>query len=484
MTALTPRAGTALRSQTGAALIALTVLASMCGFVDASVVNVAVPAIGADLHAGVSALQWTLTGYLVTVAALLLVAGALADRFGRRRVLGAGLLVMLVTALGCAFAPSIGALVAARLLQGAGAALVVPSSLALLNGTLRVEDRARGIGLWAGLATIGSTLGPYAGGWLVDHASWRWVFFINVPLIVAALLVLRRVPESRTERVQSTDYAGALLAVAGLGGLIYALTDGPAHGWASARVLLAGVGGVVALVALIAVERRVREPMLRLSLFGSRQFDAINLTTLLFYGALGAAGYVIVLQCQLHLGYSPSQSGAVFIPQSAVFLALSPLAGAWVARFGPRRLMVAGIVTVAAGWAWLSALEPGDAYATSVLPGVLLNGIGLGLAVTPLTAAVLAAVSDRDLGASSAINDAASRVGAVVLVALVPALIGATGSTTLANALADGFQPAMLVLAAIAVAGALITARFVSDERASAPRFAPPQHGCIPALPE
>ena len=214
----------------------------------------------------------------------------------------------------------------------------MPSSLALLNGTLRVQDRARGIGIWAGLATLGTTAGPYAGGWLVDHASWRWMFLLNVPLILGALARAaaragerRRRPQGALAR-RARRAAGRRRASAAS---IYALTDGPAHGWLSPRVLLTGVVGRRRLVALIPVERRVRAPMLRLSLFGSRQFDAINVTTVLFYGALGAASYLLVLQCELRLGYSASQAGAALIPQSAVFLALSPVSGALVAAGRP-----------------------------------------------------------------------------------------------------------------------------------------------------
>jgi EmrB/QacA subfamily drug resistance transporter len=477
----------ALRSATGTALIAATVLASMIAFLDAFVVQVAVPAIGRDLHAGVATLQWSVTGYLLTAAALLLVSGALADRFGRRRVMAGGLLVMLTGSTLCALAPSIGALIAGRVVQGVGAALVVPSSLALLNGTLRPADRARGIGVWAGLATIGTTVGPFAGGWLVDNASWRWVFLLNVPLIVAGLIVLRHVPENGdTRSTLSLDVLGGLLAVVGLAGVIYALTDGPAHGWASASVAIIAAIGVLALAALVPVERRVRAPMLRLSLFASRQFDAINGTTVLLYGALSAAGYLLVLQCQLQLGYSPTQAGAALIPESAVFLAVAPLSGALVARVGPRVLMVAGILAVAAAFAWLSAAEAGASYAGAILPGVLLYGLGLGLAVTPLTAAVLAAVADADLGEAAAVNDAAARVGALLAVALVPALIGATGGSSLGQALADGYRPAMLAAAALSVAAAIVTAIFVSDDRAPAPRLAPPapHHACAPPIPD
>jgi EmrB/QacA subfamily drug resistance transporter len=476
----------ALRSSAGVALIAATVLASLIGFLDASVVNVAVPAIGASLGASVVTLQWTLTSYLLAVAALLLLSGALADHFGRRRVLAAGLAVMLVASVACAATPSVGVLIAARVVQGVGGALVVPSSLALLNGTLRPADRARGIGVWAGLATLGTTVGPYAGGWLTDHVSWRAVFLLNPPLIVAALLVLRYIRETGKEhRPLSLDAAGALLAVVGLGGVIYALTAGPASGWLSVPVLVAAVAGVVCLAALVPTERRRRAPMLRLPLFASRQFDAINVMTVLLYGALYAAGYLVILQCELRLGYSAAQAGAALIPESAVFLLVAPVSGALVARIGPRWLMVAGILAIGAGFGWLSAAHPGESYAAAILPGALLWGLGSGLCVTPLTAAVLAAVSDADLGEASAINDATSRVGGIVLIALVPALIGATGGRSIGHALARGYQPAMIVLAALCAAAALVTALFVSDNRRAVPRFGPPPrcHGYAVPIP-
>jgi EmrB/QacA subfamily drug resistance transporter len=460
-----------LRGATGIALLIATTVASMAAFLDAYVVNVAVPAIQRDLGASVAALQWSLTGYLVTVAALLLVAGGLADRFGRRRILTVGLTVLLVSSVLAALAPSVGALIAARFLQGAGAALVTPSSLALLNGTLRVADRARAIGIWVGLATLGTTLGPYFGGWLVDHVSWRAVFLLNLPLSLAGLVALRWVPESGAPRAGSFDVLGSVLGVLGIGGAVYALTEGAASGWAEPNVLVAAVLAGVALAALPAVERRAPAPLLRGSLFASRQFDAINATTVLFYGALAAASYLVVLQLQLRLGYSATQAGAALIPNSAVLLALSPLSGGLVARFGPRRLMVAGILLVTVAWATLSGLAPGDAYVTAVLPAALLWGLGLALTVAPLTAAVLAAVPDADLGEASAVNDAAARVGAVVAIALVPALLGA-GGAKLADALVDGFGPAMVALAVAGAASALICAVFATDVAVPEPAYA------------
>ncbi|MGY2874344.1 EmrB/QacA subfamily drug resistance transporter [Marmoricola sp. URHA0025 HA25] len=478
-----------LRSRTGAALVAATVLASMVAFLDAYMINVAVPAIGADLHATVSELQWVLTGYLITVAALLLLAGALADHFGRRRILVVGLLVMLLTSLGCAAAPTSGALIAARLAQGVGAALVVPSSLALLNGTLRGPDRARGIGLWAGLATLGTTFGPYGGGWLVDHASWRWVFLLNIPLIVAAVLVLRMVPEVDIHRRPlSVDLLGGLLAVVGLGGVIYALTKGPTSGWNDAYVLVAAGVGSLCLAALVPVEQRRSRPMLRTTLFRSRQFDAINIATVLLYGALAAASYLIVLECELRLGYTATAAGAALIPESVVFLLVSPLVGGLVARVGTRVPMAVGILLVSGGFAWLSTAEPGTSYAQTILPGAILWGLGIGLTVAPLTAGVLAAVDDSDLGEATAINDAASRVGGVVMIALVPVLLGAGGARDLTESLSH-YPTAMLVMSGLCLAAAVVTVLFVSHGRVPIPQLptaTPRVSACalpVPAVP-
>ncbi len=485
MTTGTGRDLVPLRSRAAAALITATVLSSMTGFLDASVVTVAVPAISQDLGASLAALQWSITGYLLTAAALLLVAGSFADRYGRRRVLVTGLLIMLVASVACALAPSFGVLIAARVLQGAGAALVVPSSLALLNGTLRVPDRAQGIGIWAALASLGMLVGPFAGGWLVDHVSWRSIFLLNIPLIGAALVALVPVPESGVTGDRLTvDAVGAVLAVVGLAGLIDGLTAGATAGWTSVRVVAGLAVGVACLIALVPAERRVRAPMLKLSLFASRQFSAINLATVVFYGALAAAGYLLVLQCELRLGYTAAEAGALLIPSSVVFIALSPVSGALVTRVGPRWLMTAGILAVGAACVWLAGVRPGVGYAEAILPGALLWGVGLGLTVTPLTAAVLAAVADADLGEASAISDVAARFGGAVMTALVPVLVGVRAGRSLTEALVGGYRPAMLIIAGLCVVAAAISAAFVRDARTAAPRFAPhpPYHGC--ALPD
>ncbi|MBK4347128.1 MFS transporter [Lacisediminihabitans changchengi] len=470
----TQRPLVALRSAAGAWLIVATVLSSIVGFLDANVINVAVPAIKRDLGGGATELQFVVTGYLLTVASLLLLSGSLSDRFGRRRVLQVGLLVMLLASVLCCVAPTLGWLIAARVVQGAGGALVVPSSLAMLNGTLRMGDRARGIGIWAGLATLGTTVGPFAGGWLVDNASWRWVFLLNIPIIVLALIVLRLVPEVvKKVKTAHADLPGALLAVVGLGGTTYALTAGPSAGWLQPLVVLAGVVGVAALVGLVLVERKSPSPMMRLSLFSSRQFSAINITTVLLYGGMAAAGYLLVLRCELQLGYTAAQAGAVLIPESAVFLLLSPLSGVLVTRIGPRWLMVAGITAVALAFVLLSGASPGQSYVQAILPGALAWGLGAGLLVTPLTASVLAAVRDADLGEASAINDGASRVGALLVTALVPVLIGSTGGMELALAVDRGYSSAMIVMAVLAAASAVVTGIFVSNARGAALQMTP-----------
>jgi predicted MFS family arabinose efflux permease len=274
---------------------------------------------------------------------------------------------------------------------------------------------------------------------------------------------------------------GAVLAILGLGAVIYALTAGPGSGWSSSPVVVTGVIGVASLLALLPVERRLRDPMIRLSLFASRQFDAINVTTFLLYGALGAASYLVVLQLQLQLGYPAAQAGAALIPTTAMLFVISPISGALVSRLGPRWLMVFGILAVAAAMVWLSGAHPGVTYAEAILPPALLWGLGIGIAVTPLTAAVLAAVSDADLGEATAINDAAARVGGVIVIALVPALIGAGAAASLGDALANGYQPAMIAMAALTAMAALIAAIFVTDQRAVAPVAAPTSPASEPA---
>ncbi|MCS5719350.1 DHA2 family efflux MFS transporter permease subunit [Herbiconiux sp. CPCC 205763] len=470
-----------LRSSRGVFVLAATVLASTIGFLDASVVNVAIPAIGKDLNAAVGDLQWTVTSYLVAVTALLLVAGALSDRYGRRRILVIGLSITLVASVFCALAPDSSLLVVGRIAQGIGGALTVPSSLALLNGTLQPRDRPRGIGLWAALSTVGYTVGPYAGGWLVDNASWRWLFILNVPLVILALLALIRVREQKDPAAAGgIDYLGAVLIAIGLGAVVFALTDGSASGWGRPSIIISAVVGIGCLVALVPVELRVANPVLNLRLFRSKQFSAINASTLLFYAAISGVGYLVLLRLQLQLDYTPTLAGAALIPSSVVFLVVAPISGNLVAKFGPRWLMAVGILVAGLGFFWLSFLGPTSSYWLGVLPGNLLQGLGFGLAVTPLTSAVLAAVRSADLGEASAINNAVSRLGGAVAIAVIPALAG-PGVHTLAETIDLAYQPGMVITAVLCLAAAVIAAVFVSNAPAAAPLTAAPMpHACLP----
>lgn len=449
----------AYRSGAGRWVIAITVLGSALGFLDATVVNVALPAIGTDLGAGSAGLQGVLTGYLLTLSSFILVGGSYADRFGRRRVFMIGTAWFTLASIACALAPTVPVLIAARLLQGVGAALVTPGSLAIIEATFRPSDRSRAIGAWAGLSAVGAAAGPLLGGLLVDAGSWRAVFALNVPIGVAVLLVaVRHVPESRDpDAAPGLDLLGAFLAVVGLGGLTYALID-PGHGgaWRSAAL---GIGAVVALAAFVVRERRTASPMVPMSLFASRRFTAANLVTFAVYGALGGVLFLLVVFLQVVLGASALVAGAATLPITVAVLVLSPVMGGAVERWGPRVPLVAGPALVAAGALLLSRLGSGSSVLTAVLPGVVVLGAGLGVTVTPVTAAALSSVPERHSGTASGINNATARLATLLVVAGLPGAAGLSGSGLEdAASLARGFGPAMVMAGALAASGAVTAA--------------------------
>ena len=438
----------------GRAVLAATVLGSGMAFLDGTVVNVALPAISADLGSGLSGLQWILDGYLVTLSALLLLGGSLGDRFGRRRLFVLGMLGFTVASVLCGLAPGTGALVGARALQGVGAALLVPGSLAVLAATYHPDDRARAVGAWSGLAGVASAIGPFLGGWLIESVSWRLIFLLNVPLAAVAVAVaLRWVPESSDgASARRLDLVGAVTVSLGLAGVAYALIEGAAG--TTVDVVVAGVTGVAALAAFLLVEARTPSPMLPLGLFRSRQFSGANAMTLAVYAALAGVTFLLVLQLQLVLGYDALEAGAALLPITALLLVLSARAGALAQRVGPRVPMTAGPVVVAAGLFLLAPVGPGDSYARDVLPGLTVLGLGLALVVAPLTAAVLAAVEDRHVGIGSGVNNAVARVAGLLAVAVLPSVVGVDlsggpgGST--------GFARAMHLCAGLCVVGAVI----------------------------
>lgn len=438
-------------------LLAVTVLGSGIAFLDGTVVNVALPAIGRDLGGSLAEQQWVLDGYLLTLSALLLAGGAAGDRYGRRRVFIGGLVLFTLASLACGLAPTGGTLIIARLVQGVGAAALVPGSLALIDAGIREQDRGRAVGLWAGMSGVTSALGPFVGGWLVDAVSWRWVFWINVPLAGAALVMaLRHLPESRDPTSRSRgrfDVAGAALVTLGLAGVIYALIEGPSRDWRPATIV-AAAAGAAAIVVFPLVEARVAAPLLPPVLFRSRQFTGANLTTLAVYAALGGALFLLTLQLQQSLGYSALEAGLATLPTTVIMLLASPRMGAVAQRTGPRLPMTAGPLVAAAGLALMARIVPGAGYAGTVLPAVVVFGIGLSLTVAPLTTTVLASVAERHVGVASGANNAISRMAGLLAVAVLPAAAGISAGP--GEALGPGFSRAMLIAAAVCGAGGLI----------------------------
>ncbi|MFI2661816.1 MULTISPECIES: MFS transporter [Micromonospora] len=455
----------------GRGTLLAAILASGMVFLDSTVVNVALPRLGADLDATVAGLQWTINGYLLMLAAFVLLGGALGDRFGRRRVFLLGVVWFAVASALCGLAQDTGWLIAARFLQGAGGALLTPGSLSVLQSSFHPDDRGRAIGTWSGLAGVSTALGPFVGGWLVDALSWRWIFFINLPLAVPVVLAaLRWVPESRDVDASRTgsgrrrfDVAGALLGALGLGGVTYALIDAPARGVTSPPVLASVLVGVLAAVAFVLLERRRGDTaMLPTGLFGSRLFSVLNVFTVVVYAALGGFTFFLAVYLQNVVGWSAMLTGLATVPMTVLLLVGSSRAGALSARIGPRLPLTIGPVVAALGLLLLRGVGPGASYWTDVLPGVALFGLGLTLVVAPLTASVLAAVADRFAGVASGFNNAASRAGGLLAVAALPLLVGLSGTGyEQTAALTDAFRGAMLwcaggLLAGAAMAGLLI----------------------------
>ena len=467
-------AGIRFGSAQGRWLITAAVLGSGIAFLDSTVVNVALPAIADDLHGGLSGLQWTLDAYLVTLGALLLLGGSLGDLYGRRRIFLLGLVGFSGASLLCGLAPTSTTLILARGMQGIAAALLVPGSLAMLASSFAPEDRGRAIGAWSGLAGVSTAIGPFLGGWLIDAVSWRLVFLINLPLAaVAVVLTLRHVPETRDELATGRpDLVGAVLASAGLGITAYALIE---------RVPLAGLLGSAVLVAFVLVERRLEEPMLPLEMFESRQFSGANGTTFAVYAALGMATFLLVLELQLVLRYSALESGASLLPITALMVALSARSGALAQRIGPRVQMTAGPLVVGAGMLLLRRVGPGDSYLATVLPGVVVFGLGLAATVAPLTAAVLGAVEDRHVGVGSAVNNAVARIAGLLAVAVVPTVVGLdlSRSGSADGTFTAGFHTSMVLGAALCGVGAVVSFVTIrSDADARAGTVAHVSHPC------
>jgi EmrB/QacA subfamily drug resistance transporter len=449
-----------LRSATGRWVLVATILGSSLASIDATVVTIALPAIGGDLDASFAGLQWTVTGYTLTLAALILLAGAAGDRFGRRRVFLVGVAWFTVASLLCASAPTIELLVSARILQGVGAAFVTPASLAILEAVFRPEDRAAAVGTWAGFAGVAGALAPFAGGWLLDLGSWRWVFLVNVPLaLIVVVLVLRHIPETRDDDASGRlDWMGAAATVAVLGSLTYAVIESGRSGW-SMPVALTMVLAVTSGGVLVAIERAIPNPVLPLRLFRLRQFSAANAVTFLAYGAISVYFLLLTLQLQVVAGWTPLAAGLATTPTVVLTLVLSRGSAALAQRIGPRVPMTLGPLVLAAGSLLALRVDDGAEFTWDVLPTVSVFGLGLAIMVAPLTATALGSVPSSHAGVASGVNNAIARTASLLAVAAVPVVAGLTGDALEDPfRFRDGFQTSLFLCSGLFVAAALTSA--------------------------
>lgn len=455
-----------LASPAGRWVLSAAVLGSAMAFLDTTMVNVALPAVGKALGGGFSLLQWVIVAYLVTLASLVLLGGALGDILGSDRVFLAGLAAFGLTSLLCGVAPTGLALVVFRLLQGAAAGLLIPGALAIVATSFAGEERGRAIGIWSGLSGLATVVGPLLGGALVDAASWRGVFLINVPLAVVALVIaLRHVPANDTgmrSLREHLDLAGAACCAAGLLLLVYALVQGP-QGGSGPAVVAALVLAAAAFVAFFGIEGRRDRPMLPLPLFAIRDFAVANLTTLLVYAALSVSLFLIVLQLQRVSGYSALGSGVALFPITLLLFVLPPRMSGLVSRMGPRRLMTLGPLVAAIGLLLFTRLSTGNSYTKVVLPAAVVFGLGLAITVAPLTTTMLRSVPAARAAVASGVNNAIARLAGFLGVALVPLFTGLARSGAAGATLTQGFHRTMLISAALCVAGA--AASFVGLRR-------------------
>jgi EmrB/QacA subfamily drug resistance transporter len=432
--------------------ITATMLASSLAFIDGSVTNVALPAIGATFHGGAADLPWVINAYLLPLSALLLLGGAIGDQYGRRRTLIAGIILFALASIGCALAPDLEVLFASRAVQGIGAAILMPNSLGILGSSFEGAARGRAVGTWAAAGAIASTIGPPLGGWLVDAVGWRAIFYLNVPVAAAAIAISRLYVEESAEGQGRLDWCGALLAAAALGGLTWGLTrwsshhSGPAGTWAGLS------GGTILLLVFVLLERRLGErAMMPLTLFGSRRFVGLTVLTFLLYGALG--GLIVLLPYVLIVsgGYSPLRAGFALVPFSIVIGTASRLTGRLTATIGGRWPLTLGPIVTGLGFVLMVHADPHTSYWSGILPGIMVIAFGMAWAVAPLTTTVLSSVDGRHTGTASGFNSAIARTGGLIATALAGAVVSEAGSH-----LVETFHAAAIIGAMLAVASGLV----------------------------
>ena len=439
----------------------IAILASFVAFLDGSVVGVALPQISEQLGGGLLTQQWVNNAYLITLGSLILAAGSLSDIFGRKKILTVGLVGFLVTSLMCAVAPTPEFLIIARGLQGIAGALLVPSSLALIISTHTGAAQAKAIGQWTAWTGIAFIIGPLVGGLLVDLASWRLVFAINViPIVVALILVSRLEVEERAER-KRIDVAGIVLGALGLAGIVYALIEQGNFGFTHPAVWGTGISGIIALIAFVLHERRAAQPMLPLELFKSRNFSAGNIATFFIYAALALQGFLLVIFLQQVAGFTATMAGLASLPITIIMFLLSSRFGALSGKYGPRWFMTAGPIIAGLGTLYMAGVNMPTNYWTELLPGILLFGLGLSVTVAPLTSAILGSIKSKQAGIGSAVNNAVARIAGLLAVAIIGLLVGSTVDL-------NGFRIGITACAALLIFGGIISAFGIRNSEVAA----------------